>query len=119
MECLDDEQWLSLANNLMEHAIAHFYDDRSGMFFYSSDLDPPLVARKMELDDNVTPASNSTLAHGLLSLGKLYDKKEFVEIAEQMIINMRSVIERIGDARENIFLKSMVFHQFLPILLQI
>ncbi len=91
-EATFDEHWLTLASNLMDYTIAHFYDERSGMFFYSSDLDPPLIARKMELDDNVIPASNSTIAHGLFCLGKLYDKQRFVEMAEQMIINIKSMI---------------------------
>jgi len=56
-EATFDEQWVTLASNLMDYAIAHFYDKRSGMFFYTSNLGPPLVARKMELDDNVIPAS--------------------------------------------------------------
>jgi len=89
-EATFDEQWLTLASNLMDYAIAHFYHKRSGMFFYTSNLDPPLVARKMELDDNVIPASNSTLAHGLFCLGKLFDKNEFIGMSEQMILNMKS-----------------------------
>jgi len=91
-EATFDEQWLTLAFNLMTYAITHFYDEQSGMFFYTSNLDPSLVARKMELDDNVIPSSNSTLALGLFSLGKLFDKKEFMAISEQMAINIKSTI---------------------------
>ncbi len=91
-EATFNEQWLNLASSLMKYTIAHFYDERSGMFFYTSDLDPLLVTRKMELDDTVIPSSVSTLAHGLYNLGKLLDSKEYISISEQMVINMKSSI---------------------------
>ena len=44
-----DEKWLNDAKLLTEYAIEHFYDDKNGMFFYTSDVDAPLIARKMEV----------------------------------------------------------------------
>jgi uncharacterized protein YyaL (SSP411 family) len=92
-EATFDEHWLFLSNQLMNHVIIHFYDQQSGMFYYTSDLDPPLVTRKMEIDDNVIPASNSSIAHGLFTLGKLLYNADYIQMAEQMLNN---VIPRIA-----------------------
>jgi uncharacterized protein YyaL (SSP411 family) len=108
-----DEQWLILSRRLMDHAIDHFYDKLSGMFFYTSDLDPPLVARKMELRDNVIPASNSDIAHGLYGLGKLFDKKEYVKMSEQMIVNMKPAIGQSPGSYSN-WIRLMIRFIFNP-----
>lgn len=62
-----DEVWLHRAKQLADYTIKHFYDvaDGSGMFYFTSDLDAALIARKMELQDNVIPASNSVMANNL------------------------------------------------------
>ena len=58
----------------MTYALDHFYDKNSGMFYFTSRLDPELVARKMEINDNVIPASNSVMANVLYDLGTLLDQ---------------------------------------------
>ena len=35
-----DEKWLEEAQQLSAYVIAHFYDKKSGMFYYTSDIDP-------------------------------------------------------------------------------
>lgn len=85
-----DEQWLQRARSLTDYAIAHFQDPDSGFFFYTSDLDPPLLVRKIELEDNVIPSSNSTMARALLRLGHYFDEASYLEIAEQMMSGMRT-----------------------------
>ncbi|MCF8388654.1 MAG: thioredoxin domain-containing protein, partial [Bacteroidales bacterium] len=69
-----DEKWLGFALELNSHVMQHFFDSKSGMFYYTSDQDEALVVRKMELADNVIPASNSVMAHNLFLLGALYGK---------------------------------------------
>ncbi len=87
-----DEQWLDEANKLAEYAIAHFLDAESGMFMYTSDLDPALIARKMEVADNVIPGSNSSMAKALKLLGTYqYDKKK-MELSAQMLKNVKDDI---------------------------
>lgn len=80
-----NEEWLGLANNLTEYTIAHFYDENSGFFFYTSDLDSPLSVRKKELVDNVIPSSNSSMAQNLFGLSKYFLKPQFAQIAEKML----------------------------------
>ena len=67
-----DEKWIYSAKKFADYAIAHFKDNESNFFFYTSDIDEPLIARKIDFSDNVTPSSNSSLAMGLLKLIKIF-----------------------------------------------
>ncbi len=82
------EQWLHRAEGLAQYALAHFRDEESGFFYYTSKLDPPLIARRMETEDNVIPASNSAMARALHRLGTLLYKKEYLEISARMLQSM-------------------------------
>lgn len=84
-----DEHWLNLAEGISNYVIKHFYDTKSGMFFYTSDQDKELIARKMELSDNVIPASNSIMANNLYDLSILLNKNEWKEISIQMLANVK------------------------------
>ncbi len=39
-----------------------FFDSASGMFYYTHNQHSNLIARKMEIADNVIPSSNSEMA---------------------------------------------------------
>ena len=60
-----DEKWLYKANELTDYTILHFFDTSSGMFYYTPDNHSDLIARKMEITDNVIPSSNSEMAMNL------------------------------------------------------
>jgi len=79
------EKWLEDAKQLADYAIAHFYDAESGMFFYTSDLDPELIARKMEISDNVIPASNSEMARNLFMLGHYFYNNDYINKSKKML----------------------------------
>ena len=53
--------------------------------FYTSDLDPPLVSRRMEVKDNVVAGSNSAFAEALWQLGLYLDQEEFSTKSDQML----------------------------------
>jgi uncharacterized protein YyaL (SSP411 family) len=91
-----DGKWIALAKNLTDYAIKHFYDEKSGMFFYTSNLDPKLIARKMELHDNVIPGSNSAMARNLYYLGHVFYDEKYIEMASQMLHNIKNDIKRSG-----------------------
>ena len=88
-----DEKWLTAAAQLTNYTIEHFKDKKTGMFFFTSNLDPELIARKMELADNVIPASNSAMARGLYALGTYLYKEEWRTMATQMLHNMTTKFE--------------------------
>ncbi len=63
------------------------------MFHFTSDLDPPLVARRKEVNDNVIPASNSSMAKGLFLLGHLLDRPRYLALSEQMLQNVKGQMD--------------------------
>ena len=83
-----DEKWLEKGELMIEYVLAHFSEEESKMFNYTSDLDPPLIAKKMELADNVIPGSTSSIARALYKVGILKYKPEYVNRSKQMLNNM-------------------------------
>jgi len=73
-----EEKWLEKAKGLSDYVQAHFYDDHTGLFFYTSNLDKALVLRKKETSDNVIPASNSSMFKGMYALGSYFDNKGYL-----------------------------------------
>lgn len=84
-----EEDWLEEARKLTDYVINHFNDPASGMLFYTSDLDPGLVARKMEVPDNVIPSASSEMAKNLFLLGKYFDREDYIRRSRQMLDNVR------------------------------
>jgi len=89
-----DEKWLTEAKQLTDYAIEHFYDVNTGFFFFTSNNAKGLVARKMELSDNVIPASNSSMAKTLFLLGELYYDKNYTDKSKQMLKNIETQISQ-------------------------
>jgi uncharacterized protein len=79
---------LERANSLTQYVITHFYDPVSGMFFYTDGEYSNLIARKMEVSDNVIPASNSVMAKNLFYLGTYFEGTSYVSMATQMVVNV-------------------------------
>jgi uncharacterized protein YyaL (SSP411 family) len=82
------ERYILLAERLMEYCDQHFSERKSGMFYFTSDLDAELITRKMELTDNVIPASNSVMANCLFLLGNFFGKPAYLERARSMLSRM-------------------------------
>ena len=76
--------WLDHARGLTDHVLAHFDGDSSAFFYYTSDLDPPLVARRIDYGDNVIPSANSIMARNLLLLGEILYDESYVTRAKTM-----------------------------------
>jgi uncharacterized protein YyaL (SSP411 family) len=83
-----NEQRLIQAKKLTNQAIEHYYNPNNGVFFYTADDDEQLIARKSEIMDGVTPASNSVMARNLKRLGLLFDDEKYLEISEQLLKNI-------------------------------
>jgi hypothetical protein len=90
-----EERYLQKALELADYAIRHFHDPETGMFFFTSDLDPALVARKTETYDSVIPSSNSVMARSLRQLGIAFDREDLKQISMKMLKNIhRSYTQR-------------------------
>lgn len=89
-----DEKWLAEAQRLTTYTMEHFFDEESKMFFYTHNQYADLIARKMELSDNVIPSSNSEMAKNLFLLGHFLDKPDYISKAKQMLINVEADVQR-------------------------
>jgi len=83
-----EEKWINEAKRLTDYVILHFYDGQSGMFFFTSDESKNLIARKMEIMDNVIPSSNSSIANSLFLLSHIFEEKKYYKMAERMLNNI-------------------------------
>lgn len=96
-----DEVWIERAKLVTGYAVEHFYDSASGMFFFTSDLANDLIARKMDLSDNVIPSSNSSMARVLFKLGTITANQDYIQMSSQMLSNMYDGMEAYGSAYSN------------------
>lgn len=96
-----DEQWVMQAKKMTGYALAHYYDEQDGIFFYTADNDEQLIARKSEIMDGVIPASNSVMAANLRKLGLLFDEEQYQDIAAQLLRNAFPHMARYGSSYSN------------------
>jgi uncharacterized protein YyaL (SSP411 family) len=85
-----DEKWLAAAKQLMDYTVTHFLDKQNSMFYFTSKTSANLITRKMEIQDNEIPSSNSILAHNLFQLGHYYSNAAYSKIAKQMLNNVKA-----------------------------
>jgi uncharacterized protein YyaL (SSP411 family) len=86
-----DQHWLGLAKRVTDYAISNFWNEKTGVFFYSGKSNT-LVLRKTELADDAIPSSNALFAKLLNTLGALYADSTYTSKALTMF---GSVFERI------------------------
>jgi uncharacterized protein YyaL (SSP411 family) len=86
------EIWLHEAETLTEYVLSNFFDPTENQFFYTDSSAEPLIARKKELFDNVIPASNSVMAHNLRRLGRHLEKARYVDLAADMLAQIRPLV---------------------------
>ena len=91
-----DEKWIYDSKKLTDYAIDHFFDQETQMFHFTSDLDPPLVARKKELGDNVIPGSNSVMGRLLNKMSHYFYEEAYVTISNQLLYNMIEPVVQSG-----------------------
>lgn len=95
-EATFDIHWLNQARSIADYAVRHFYDSKSGLFYFTSDQSESLVARRMELTDQVIPSSNSVMAEVLYRLGEYYDENSYREISQVMLAQVMDEITKNG-----------------------
>lgn len=84
-----DEHWLQQSIILTEYCQTQFFDEGSGMFFFTSKKDDYVIRRTIETTDNVVPASNSIMAKNLFKLSKFFPDAGYGAVALQMLKNVQ------------------------------
>ena len=78
-------KYLSFATNLANYLMAHFWDDSTNGFFFTSDDHEKLIMRPKNNYDLSMPSGNSVAAYVLLKLYYITQNKQFLEIAKKII----------------------------------
>ncbi|HXS56779.1 MAG TPA: thioredoxin domain-containing protein [Hanamia sp.] len=108
-----EEAYLQKARQLTEYVQAHFFDEETGMFLYTDDQHSNLIARKMELTDNVIPSSNSEMAKNLFLLSQYFESKIFEGQSIQLIKNVFADIKKNLNYYSN-WAQALLFQVFPP-----
>jgi len=96
-----NQKWLTEAKQLTDYSFDHFFDDKSQMFYFTSNTSTSLVARKIETDDNVIPSSNSVTAINLFKLYHYYSYSTYLDVAIQMLQNIKNNALAYGAGASN------------------
>lgn len=88
-----NKKYIDWSALILNYTMEHFYDTSSSMFYYT-EKDESLVARKMELSDNVIPAANSVMAHNLLDLGLIFSNDDWIDLSRKMLTNMQDQLKK-------------------------
>jgi uncharacterized protein YyaL (SSP411 family) len=81
-ETQSDESWIDHAVRLADILLNHFLDRDGGGFFYTADDHETLITRNKDLHDSSVPSGNSMAAMGLLRLGKLTGRADYLAAAQ-------------------------------------
>jgi len=96
-----NDLWLNTAKQLTDYTFDHFFDVERSMFYFTSDEDKDLITRKMEIEDNVIPASNSIMAKNLFRLSHYYSNNYYLKVSKQMLHNVKEKTTQYGSGYSN------------------
>ena len=100
-ECTFEEKWLKISEKLLKYCFENFTNEENKMFYFTSKKQEKLIARKMELYDNVIPASNSSIAISLFKMYKLTNDKLYHNRSLQMLNNIIENIYKYPSGHSN------------------
>lgn len=109
-ESTGKESYLNYAVKFTNYTLQKFYDEKSGMFYFTSSDDPALIARKFDIHDNVIPGSNSVMANNLFLLSRLTENSDYEKFALKMLSKILPQIANYGAAYSNWGIQ-LLYHQ--------
>lgn len=95
------ENYLNYAQKFTQVCFDKFFDAESGFFYFTSSDHHGLIARKIEIQDNVIPSSNSVMANNLWVLSRITDKPDYEKVAKQMTGKIIPQMGNYGSAFSN------------------
>lgn len=93
-EITSDQQFLVKASMLVKDVLVNFQDEKTGLFYYTAHLQKDIIAKKVEIYDGATPSANSVLAICLHYLGIVFNEQQWIDHAENMLIQINKAILR-------------------------
>ena len=93
-QATQDSRWIDEAVELAEQMVRHFHSEDERGFYFTADDHELLIARTRTFQDSSTPSGNSMAALGLLQLGRLLGRNDFVDIAHDTLAAAVPLIRR-------------------------
>jgi len=84
-EVSGDPEWLNLAGKLTAYTFNNFYDEKSGLFYFSDKNNNSIVVNHFQKEDNVLPASNSVMVNNLHKLYLILGRAEYSAMVNKML----------------------------------
>jgi uncharacterized protein YyaL (SSP411 family) len=92
--------WIEIAGKLTEEVDFNFSNESSKMCYFTRS-NTNLIARKMEINDNVIPSSNSVMARNYFKMGHYFRNHTWISNAKQMLANVYEGMELYGSGYSN------------------
>ena len=102
-----DRSFLELAQTLTARVENSFYDESENLYYFSSNENAALIARRKELFDNVIPSSNSIMAWNLVHLGTHLYNDEMIQKGQSILAQVKELIVREPEYMSNWGILSM------------
>ncbi|HNR19761.1 MAG TPA: thioredoxin domain-containing protein [Bacteroidia bacterium] len=96
-----EDRWLIKSKEMMVYVLENFVNHETGIFYFNANDDDNLIVRKSEVQDNVIPASNSSIAKSLFYLGKHFGETKFTDHAKRLLNYFTEEIIHYGSAYSN------------------
>jgi hypothetical protein len=93
-----ETRYLSLALDLLDHALRHFRDEAGGGFFATADYAEPLILRRKGAYDGALPSGNSVMMLNLTFLGLLTGKVAYLTEASRLSKAFSRDVDRAPEA---------------------
>ncbi|MBK7853595.1 MAG: thioredoxin domain-containing protein [Bacteroidetes bacterium] len=96
-----EDRWLIKSKEMMVYVLENFVNHETCIFYFNANDDDNLIVRKSEVQDNVIPASNSSIAKSLFYLGKHFGETKFTDHAKRLLNYFTEEIIHYGSAYSN------------------
>ncbi len=91
-------KYLEDAILLSDYQIKHFWDNKSGGFFFTSDIAEELLVRSKEIYDGAIPSGNSVSTNNFIRLARILHRSDYEDIADELLSSFGRKINRYGPA---------------------
>lgn len=92
--------YLEYAKDLCLIVVDKFYSEKQRLFHFTQ-TDSRLIARKIDIDDDVIPSSNSVMAHNLNTLGIYYRIEDWLDKCKFMLATVQGFINKYPSSYVN------------------
>lgn len=91
-EITGNASYLLKAQTLLEGVNLHFSEAKTGFYFYTMEGQSDIIVRKKEVYDGSTPSGNALMAANLQYLGRVFDRKDWLDRMNRMLAGLGMAI---------------------------